>query len=357
MSAFTGLDARRICIIKPSALGDVVQSLPILRPLRDRFPAASISWVVSGGLAGLLEGHERIDDLILFDRRGGLRGMAVLLRRLREGRFDLAIDLQGLLRTGLMIRATAAPVRIGLQTAREGSRLACTTVLPGSGRDVPARLRYWRIAEELGDASHAATADLPLTRTDRDWAAGQLRSLPRPWLAICPGARWATKRWPVTSFATLAARAHAEFGASAVVLGAPDERTLCHDLETQLRSRLPRKAILNLAGQTSLRQLAAVLESAHWAAANDSGPMHLADAVGTPVLGLFTCTSPWLSGPPLDRHELLSTRLMCAASYHKSCPLAAPRRHACHGELSVDRAWEGFVRLARRSRSNRRAAA
>jgi ADP-heptose:LPS heptosyltransferase len=113
---------------------------------------------------------------------------------------------------------------------------------------------------------------------------------------------------------------------------------------------MPRSAVLNLVGETSLRQLAAVLGASTWVTANDSGPMHLADAVGTPVLGLFTCTSPWLSGPPLDRHELISTRMQCAAGYHKSCPLSGAKHHACQEELSVDRAWAGFVRLVTKSR-------
>lgn len=356
MSVFTGLDPQRICIIKPSALGDVVQALPVLGAIRQRFPQASISWVINRNLAGLVEGHARIDEVITFDRRGGLGTSLRLLRTLRQRRFDLVLDLQGLLRTGLMTLATGAPVRIGLQTAREGSRYTCTTILPNTGRDVPARLRYWGISRELLQTDEPVVpvapsidADLPLTPADRTFATSQLRSLPRPLLAICPGARWRTKRWPPVKFAALAGRAHREYGASAVVLGGPDERALCAETEKHLRELMPASAILNLAGATTLRQLAAVLEACTWAATNDSGPMHMADAVGTPVLGLFTCTSPWLSGPPLERHELISTRVACAAGYHKTCPLSGVQHQACLAELDVDRAWMGLVRLASRS--------
>lgn len=349
MSVFAGLAPRRICVIKPSALGDIVQALPVLGPLRTRFPDATITWVVNKGLAGLIEGHSRIDEVIPFNRRGGLRSWSGLLRTLRASRFDLVLDLQGLFRTGLMTRATGAPVRIGLHTAREGSHRACTTILEGTGKDVPARQRYWRITKELG-VSADATADVPITPADRAFAASKLKSLPRPLLAICPGARWETKRWPAEKFAALAARAHREFGAAAIILGGADEQALCGDVETRLRKAMPAGAVLNLVGGTTLRQLAAVLEACSWAATNDSGPMHLADAVGTPVLGLFTCTSPWLSGPPLERHELLSTRTDCAAGYHKTCPLAGSKRHACQAELDVERAWAGFLRLARKAR-------
>jgi ADP-heptose:LPS heptosyltransferase len=200
----------------------------------------------------------------------------------------------------------------------------------------------------------ATSAGIPLTSADRNFAASRLKSLPQPILALCPGARWSTKRWPAQKFAALAARAHRQFGAGAVVLGGPDEERLGHQSAEHLADLMPKSAILNLAGGTTLRQLAAVLEASTWVAANDSGPMHLADAVGTPLLGLFTCTSPWLSGPPLDRHELISTRMQCAAGYHKSCPLSGAKHHACQDELSVDRAWAGFVRLV--SKSRRRAA-
>jgi heptosyltransferase-1 len=370
MSVFSGLDPHRICIVKPSALGDVVQALPVLGPLRERFPAASISWVVNRSLAGLIEGHERLDEVIPFDRSGRTGSRWNLLRQLRSRRFDLVLDLQGLLRSGVMMLATGAPVRIGLQTAREGSHRACTAIIEGTGRDVPARLRYWRIAEELfrdegrgtrdaGDDTHPAsrvprpsssTAGIPLTAADRSFAASRLRTLPRPLLAVCPGARWTTKRWPAVKFVALAARAHREFGAAAVILGSRDEVELCNVTENHLRELIPAAAIINLAGATTLRQLAAVLEASTWAATNDSGPMHIADAVGTPVIGLFTCTSPWLSGPPLDRHELLSTRMPCAAGYHKTCPMKGAQRHACLAELDVDRAWAGLVRLAQKTR-------
>jgi lipopolysaccharide heptosyltransferase II len=360
MPVFTGLDPRRICVIKPSALGDVVQALPVLGPLRDRFPQASVSWVINRGLAGLIDGHPHIDEVIAFDRRGGATAWWNLLKSLRSSRFDLVLDLQGLLRTGVMTRATGAGVRIGLQTAREGSHRACTAILEGTGRDVPARLRYWRIVDELfrGEGqqpgrvsqSPANSIAVPLRPADRAFAAARLNSLPRPLLAVCPGARWKTKRWPTVKFAALAARSHREFGTAAVILGGPDEQPLCSEVERHLRELMPAAAILNLAGATTLRQLAAVLEASTWAVTNDSGPMHLADAVGTPVLGLFTCTSPWLSGPPLDRHELISTRMSCAAGYHKSCPLRGVKHQACLSELDVDRAWAGLVRLAMKSK-------
>ena len=353
MPPFDDLTADRICVIKPSALGDVVQTLPILGPLRRRFPNARIAWVINRGLADLIDGHAHIDEVLPFERRGGLRAQLDLLRTLRRRRFDLVLDLQGLARSGVMTWASGAAVRLGMQTGREGSQLACTAIVPGTGRDVPARQRYRQIAEALGTAGDD-TANLPLCASDRDWAAAALAHLPRPWLAVAPGAKWVTKRWPPEKFAALAAQAHRRYGVSAVIVGGADETALGTAVETELQRQMSAAAVRNLTGQTSLRRLAAVLAACDWAATNDSGPMHLADAVGTPVLGLFTCTSPWLSGPAPERHELVATRLGCAAGYHKQCPHSGAGHQACLAELDVARATAAFARLV--SRTARRAA-
>ena len=117
----------RVCLIKPSSLGDVVHALPVLSALRTLWPQAHLAWVVNRGLRGLLDGHPQLDEVIAFDRASvglGPRGLAAFLRfaaDLRRRRFDLAIDLQGLFRSGVMTAATGAKVRVGLSTAREGA--------------------------------------------------------------------------------------------------------------------------------------------------------------------------------------------------------------------------------------------
>ena len=349
MSNFDDLSAMRICVIKPSALGDVVQALPMLTAVRRRFPQAHVAWVINANLANLLEGHARIDQLIPFQRHGGVRDWWRLMNALRHGRFDLTIDLQGLLRTGLMTAATGAKHRIGLMTAREGAEWFYTATLSDTDRDLPAWRRYWRVAEVIDPTCPIGGADLPLAATDRRFAQQALHKGRQPWFAVCPGARWETKRWPAEKFVAIAARAQRELGASIVILGSPAERELCRDVASLLEQRIPPSSVLNLGGDTSLRQLAAVLEASQWAITNDSGPLHLADAVGTPTVGLFTCTSPIRSGPPPERHELIATRLDCAAGYHKTCPLSGAEYHACHHELDVERVWAGLARLVEHS--------
>src|SRR5712691_7758361 len=141
--------ANRIALLKPSALGDIVHSLPVLSALRAKFPQAHITWVVNRTYAALLEGHPDLSDVLSFNRRGGLWAVAKLGRELFRRRFDLVIDLQGLLRTGLMAAATLAARRIGLAGAREGARAIYTDTIP-IDPEAHAVDRYWRIAEALG---------------------------------------------------------------------------------------------------------------------------------------------------------------------------------------------------------------
>jgi ADP-heptose:LPS heptosyltransferase len=369
------LHAQRICVVKPSAFGDVVQALPLAGALRERFPTARISWVINRELMGLLEGHPSIDDPIAFERRAGLRSQLRFLAGLRRRRFDLVIDLQGLFRSALMTWVTSAPVRIGLQTAREGARLACNVVLPETDRKVPAHVRYWRVAEAVGAADAVRDNGISISNAERGWVYECLRGLPRPIVAIHPGARWQTKRWPPERFAAVAAR----IAGTIVVVGSPAERELAGQVVAlasraaaplgvrleggQARSKagfgnqeaapaathlsnqsVTSAAILNLAGGTNLRQLAALFAACDLVVANDSGPMHLAAAMGTKVVGIFTCTSAAISGPAGNQHQLVSTSLPCAAGYHKHCPKRGAAYLFCHQEISVERVWRAIVR-------------
>lgn len=360
------LNPQRICIVKPSAFGCVVQSLPLIAALRRRFPAASISWVIRDDLQDLLAGHPDLAECLVFRRSDGVAEFLRLLRKLRSRRFDLVIDLQGLARSGLMTLATGAPVRIGLESAREGAWLGCNHVVRGTGRDVHAQDRYWRVAEALGDEAGPRRATIFVPRHERAWARSTLESLPRPVIGVHAGALWQTKRCPPEVFASALASARARFGGSIVLLGTEDDAPAADELRSRLRSRRSntpapdwwkdRRALslgriddgddcTNLTGATTLKQLAAILADVDVLLCNDSGPMHLAAAFETPVVGMFTCTSPELSGPQGRRHQLLSADVPCAAGYHKSCPLNGRAHLQCHRRLPVERISQALERI------------
>jgi heptosyltransferase-1 len=343
------IDAGRICIIKPSALGDVVQSLPLLPILRKRFPNARISWVISRALAPLLEGHPHLDELIIFERRGSWKDWRRLLTQLRNSEFDLVFDLQGLFRTGIMMLATRAQLRVGLETAREGAQWGWHFAVPDTGLDVAPHVRYRHVAEALGLAEYPLEAHLPVSSDDAVWAQHELARLKGPALAIHPGARWQTKRWPPERFAAVACKAIRRYGLAPVILGTSEEQPVALQVEQTIRGLLPTVELTNLAGRTTLKQLVAVLKEAHVLLTNDSGPMQMAAALGTPVVGVFTCTSPVISGPPGPQHELVATGVSCAASYRKKCPYRGRKHLACMEELDVERVWSGFGRLMQKN--------
>ena len=336
------LNPRRICLIKPSALGDVVQTIPLLPILKQCYPNAEISWVINKGFANLLEGHPLIDELLIFDRRGSWRSWGRLLKQLRSRKFDLVIDLQGLLRTGVMTLATGAKTRVGLETAREGSHLTINCTIPGSSRDVPAHARNWRLAEVLGFESSAKETPINIREEDTQWASQLLSSIREPVLTISPGAQWVTKRWPIEKYVEVAARAVQEQQFGVCLVGGPNEIELCAPLEDQLRNRISGIKLVNVAGQTSLKQLSAILQQTDVMLTNDSGPMHLAAGLGTPVVGVFLCTDTVRSGPPGDQHRLVSTTVECRASYKKLCPCSGEGHLACLQELDVERVWSAF---------------
>ncbi len=325
---------RRIALIKPSALGDVIHALPVLSGLRQLFPEAEIAWIVHRACADLLEGHPHLNEIIRFDRggakkswRAGLAAFTDLRRQLRRQRFDLAIDLQGLFRSGLMTRLTGAKVRIGLAERREGAGWFYSHLLPELPGTPHAVDRYWRVVEALGGHDLKKQFILPRQPEAERWAERETARLPRPFVFVNLGTRWETKRWPVRSFSAVARRLQGRFGGSVFLVGGPGEEPLGVEF-----ARLWRGQVADFIGQTSLPQLVALFSRADLVLTNDSGPMHLAAALDRPVAAAFTCTDPRKHGPYGQLHRTACTAVSCAASYLKQCP-----HLSCMTELTPDR--------------------
>jgi lipopolysaccharide heptosyltransferase I len=334
--------AERIALIKPSALGDIVHSLPVLTALRQRFPKAHITWVIGRTYQPLLVGHPDLDALLPFDRlklyTGPLRAVAScwrLLRGLRTGHFDLVLDLQGLLRSGLMVLATGAARRVGLGTAREGSARCYTDIIPVPGGNqgrssfLHAVDRYRLVAKALGAGQGEPTFRLPPFPETNQWAETLLHDCPRPLLVLGVGARWQTKRWPAEHFAVLATSAQERFGGTVLFVGSRDEATAARRVAERLSG--PWR---DLTGKTTLPQLTALLRRADVMLANDTGPLHLAAALGRPVVAPYTCTRPQLHGPYRADGGAVPTKVWCAGSYRKRCG-----RLECMTELTPARVW------------------
>jgi heptosyltransferase-1 len=333
-------DPRRIAIVKPSALGDIVHAMPVLTALRERFPTSHIAWIVNRGFEPLLIGHPHLNGTIPFDRAAfrsigsALRFSWSFMNRLRRDRFDLVVDLQGLLRTGLICAATGSPWRIGFANAREGAPRFYThrIDIPDADR-IHAVDRYWRIAESLGCRGEKRFV-IPVRESESQVVRSELAAFPRPWIAVAPGAKWVTKRWPTASFAELLSRAQREFGGTVLLVGAMEDGPLAAAIAGRLTG-----AVRDLTGATTLPRLAALLAAADAMVANDTGPLHLAAALGTPCVAPYTCTKVELHGPYGHLKTGIATGVPCAGSYRKTCPNGT----VCFQDLTPDKLWPALA--------------
>jgi heptosyltransferase-1 len=329
----------RIAIVKPSALGDIVHALPVLSALRGAHPDSHIAWVVNQGFESLLTGHPDLNETIPFDRTGAKgiltapRYAARFAKRLREHQYDLVIDLQGLLRTGLMTAAMRAKRKVGFADAREGARFAY-----GERVTVPAGIhavdRNWAVAEYLGVGSQSKRFVVPVNEAEREAVAKDFAALPRPWYAVAVGAKWVTKRWPPGHFGRLLAKAQSEFGGTAFFVGVKDDAAMAAEAIGHLPA-----ASLDLCGKTSLTKLTALLSLADVMVANDTGPLHLAAALNVPCVAPYTCTKVSRHGPYTSLTGGVETTVACAGSYLKSCPNGT----ICFSELTADRLWPALA--------------
>jgi heptosyltransferase-1 len=346
-------EAERIALIKPSALGDVVHCLPLLSAVRNRFPRAHLAWIVNSSYAPLLEEHPDLDAVIKFDRGAmrrsawqGLHRMGHFLKQLRAEQFDLVLDLQGLLRSGVMCWASGARRRVGLAGSREGARFAYTDVVPvPNAANLHAVDRYGLVARALG-CETSNTFHVPIATEARVAGARLLSGQARPWLMFGVGARWTTKRWPPGHFAELANRAQRLTGGTAIFVGGPEDVPLARATVASIDG-----PCLDLTGKTTLAELAAVLERADVMIANDTGPLHLAVALGRPVVAPYTCTRVRLTGPYGAYSQAVESRVWCAGSCIKECG-----RMECMAELTPDRLWPVLRRNLEQWQSSSRSA-
>jgi ADP-heptose:LPS heptosyltransferase len=281
-----------LLIIKPSSLGDIVHGLQVAASLKAQQPDLQISWIVRDIFEPLVRNCEVVDRVYIFHRSEGVRGFLKLMREVRQTQYDYALDMQGLLRTGLMIWRTRARVKAGRSDAREGSTLFYQRKipLPPNGEQSHALDILLQFCPVLGakpalrgELRFREAADLNLGFVD-----GRRGQKP---ILIFPDSRRAEKRW--NGFRQLTDLLLRD-GSGRKVIWAGNNLV-------SYREKFPEDQFLNLTGNTSLGSLAALVRRADWVICNDSGPLHLAAALGVKTLGIFGPTDPRLFGPyPLN---------------------------------------------------------
>ena len=301
----------KIAIVKLSSLGDVIHALPVAHALRRSRSGIHLTWIVEAREYALLAGHPDLDSVVPVDTRlwrrliwrpAGARQVVGKVRRLRRrvrsARFDVAIDLQGLMKSGLLTAYTGAPIRIGFSADRCRERLNCLftnrRVRPPASA-VHVVDQYLSLLAPLGVTPGPVEFHVPLQpaaeRRMEDFLGEQGVKSQDCLIAINPGAGRADKQWPVAHFRALADRLAQEPNARILLLWGPDEVHMAR----QIRDGLQARAIL--APPTALHELGALLRRAALMVANDTGPLHLAAALGTPSLGLYGPTRAERNGP------------------------------------------------------------
>jgi ADP-heptose:LPS heptosyltransferase len=285
---FPAASMTELLIIKPSSLGDIVHGLQLATSLKHQREGLRISWIVREIFAPLVRACEAVDRVYVFERSGGTKGFLKLMREVRRTKFDYVFDLQGLLRTGLMTSRVRAKRKIGRSDAREWSGIFYDrkVPLPPEGRRSHALDILLQFCPELG-----AKPELRGTLGFRD--AGELplkftegRGGGRP-ILMFPDSRRPEKRWG--GFKQLT---------EMILRGEPGRKVIwAGSNPLPDRGAFPADRFLNLTGNTSLVSLPALVRRAEWVVTNDSGPMHLAAALGVRVLAIFGPTDPRLYGP------------------------------------------------------------
>ena len=351
----------RILLVKPSAVGDVVHTIPLLVKLRARYPQARIDWFITPENADLVRHHPALSGVVLFNRRSfanfgrnwrATAGPFALLRQLRQTRYDLVIDMHGQFRTAAFVRATGAPVRIGFDRpikrlatetvhhdlhnipahgwagAREFSWLAYTHRIPIPTLDVHAIDRYLWVGKLLGFGD--TPPDLRIYSSPEIEARTESMLAGRgstSFAVLAPGTMWETKHWLPERFAETG-RLLMQRGLGIVLVGTPRDKERCRIVVGLC------PGAVDLSGQTSVGELAAIIKRAKVAVTNDSGSMHLAVAMETPVVSVFGPTNPVHIGPYRQPQAVVRLDLPCSPCNYRRLS-QCPYGHKCMQELTA----------------------
>ncbi len=332
----------KILILKPSSLGDVIHALPVLRLLKLHHPNAEIFWWIDSSLAPLIEGDPDLAGIVRFERKrwGKPRHWPEMFRSirwLRAQNFDLVIDLQCLARSGAFAWLANGKFLVGLDEVREGARGFYDLAVPRPSFYTHAVDWYLAVLPPLGVPVHKNFTWLPerpqiAADVKRKWpdVGVQASACPSPdtlkrelqprWIALQPGARWLNKRWPVQHFAELIRALAKKFPtARFAVLGGKDDAPLGE----RIFQAAPEK-VLNLCGATTLPEMIEWVRRCDLLITNDTGPMHVAAALGKPLVALFGPTAPERTGPYGQLQNVLRLNLPCSPCLKSDCHFEKP---------------------------------
>jgi ADP-heptose:LPS heptosyltransferase len=294
---------------------------------------AEVDWVVQPEYAALVRCFTDVRRVIVFPRRSFAKGVLPFLRALRAERYDRIVDLQGLLKSALVARLARGGARIGPSFHREAAHVFYTAV--AGPRD---KSRH-AVEENLDIVRHLGLERLPPVFPLAIPPAAP--SAPRPRIGLLPASRWPTKNWPPECFAALGRLLRGRVAnASFFLLGGRADVPICNEIQKAIGGD-----VFNRAGQTSLVEMGGLLRELDLLVTNDSGPMHMAAALGTPTLAIFGPTDPGRTGPYGDGHAVVSVALPCRPCFSRTCRVGGV---PCLQGVTPERVADTALRLLER---------
>jgi ADP-heptose:LPS heptosyltransferase len=333
----------RILVVLLGAIGDVIRALPTVSRVRRGFPHARITWAVEPAAAPLLEGHPAIDERLVFRRDLGARAFVAFLREIRRRRFDLTLDLQRHLKSGIVSRASGASTRIGFHRSntKEGNWIFNTETIAPQDHWSSKLGQYQAFADHLGLAAEPPAFGLSLSAEEDARVGEMLASVSGPFVVGFVGSTWESRWWFAERTGEVLRALQERLGLASVLVGARGREQA---LAAEIRRSAP-EAVLDLVGGTTLRDLIGVFTRARAAFGPDSGPMHLAAAVGTPVVSLWGATSPRRSAPWASEDLSIVGRVACHPCYLRECPIG----RACMRQIETSAVVAAIERAVVRS--------
>jgi heptosyltransferase I len=313
---------RSICILRLSAIGDTCHVVPIIRTLQHTWPHTQLTWIIGKTEARLMQLIEGV-ELITLDKRAGLSGIRNLRKQLRGRQFDVLLHMQLAVRASAIAHLLSAPVKVGFDRARARELQWLFTnarIAPRTREHVLDSL--FGFVAALGVQERMLRWDIPLPEEARSYAQALIPDA-RPTLVISPCSSHPLRNWPAERYAAVADYASHEHGMRVIVAGGPTD--LERDAGAAIESLVhPATHLINQVAKDTLPQLLALLSRATVLLAPDSGPVHMATMVGTPVIGLYAATNPARSGPYLSRQWCVNAYSQAAMQFCGKSPEDLP---------------------------------
>ncbi|HSQ87049.1 MAG TPA: lipopolysaccharide heptosyltransferase I [Desulfobacterales bacterium] len=343
-----------ILIVKLSAIGDVIHTLPALNAVRNYYPEANITWLVEEDAAPLVIGHKALDRVIVSKRKRWLKALKSLsllstikevhgfIKVLRDTRYDMILDFQALLKSGILIALARGQRKIGFGKGlehMEHSYMFLNERIPAIDMEIHALTRGMVLLNAIGIPTNEIEYKLPVSNDDCEKVDELMKRHDingvKFLIAINPVAKWESKLWPKERFARLADMIIDEYDARIIFTGGYEDLHIIQDIMSAMKGRA-----LNLSGHTTLKMLAALYKKTVLVISTDTGPMHLAVAVETPVVAIFGPTAPWRTGPYGSSHRVVRADPECSPCFKRQCETMD-----CMHQISVDQVFDAVSKI------------